>query len=111
MEEHLISVIYNCCFLKCAFLVLSGIGSRVCNPSSLRGLGGLVARCRARRRRVPNPIPLKIPSVLGLLHVKSYVGDQTFSCWCGAEVWRRGTRSGVVLVICPWFRITRSVAK
>ncbi|GBO28066.1 hypothetical protein AVEN_37790-1, partial [Araneus ventricosus] len=35
-----------------------------------------------------NPNPLKIPRVLGLLHVKSYVGGQTSSRWCGAETWR-----------------------
>ncbi|GBM36318.1 hypothetical protein AVEN_212877-1 [Araneus ventricosus] len=27
--------------------------------------------------------------VWGLLHVKSYVAQQTSSRWCGAEVWRR----------------------
>ncbi|GBM32991.1 hypothetical protein AVEN_263486-2-1, partial [Araneus ventricosus] len=28
------------------------------------------------------------PSCIGLLHVKSYVGGQMSSRWCGAEVWR-----------------------
>ncbi|GBL83396.1 hypothetical protein AVEN_110700-1 [Araneus ventricosus] len=40
--------------------------------------------------QVRNPIPLKIRRVWGLLYVKSYVGEQTSSRWCGAEVWRRG---------------------
>ncbi|GFT49360.1 hypothetical protein TNCV_4583291 [Trichonephila clavipes] len=31
--------------------------------------------------------------------------------WCGVVVRRRGASSGVVLVTCPWFKITRSIAK
>ncbi|GBN72142.1 hypothetical protein AVEN_33227-1 [Araneus ventricosus] len=38
------------------------------------------------------------PRVLGLFHVKSYIEGQTSSRWCGAEVWRGATTSGVVLV-------------
>ncbi|GBO16757.1 hypothetical protein AVEN_1244-1 [Araneus ventricosus] len=34
----------------------------------------------------------------GLLHVKSYVGGRMSSRLCGAEVWREGASSGVVLV-------------
>ncbi|GBO41812.1 hypothetical protein AVEN_41427-1, partial [Araneus ventricosus] len=49
--------------------------------------------------QVRNPIPLKIRCVLDLLHVKSYVGCQTSSRWCGAEVWRGGANSGVILGI------------
>ncbi|GBM14754.1 hypothetical protein AVEN_72021-1 [Araneus ventricosus] len=30
---------------------------------------------------------------------------------CGVEVWRGGASSGVVLAICLWFKITRSVSK
>ncbi|GBM06587.1 hypothetical protein AVEN_220029-1 [Araneus ventricosus] len=41
-----------------------------------------------------NPLPLKIRHVLGLLHVKSYIGGKTPSRWCGAEVWRVGACSG-----------------
>ncbi|GBN89201.1 hypothetical protein AVEN_50089-1 [Araneus ventricosus] len=33
------------------------------------------------------------------------------ACWCGAEVWRGGAGSGVVLVICSRFRIMRYVPK
>ncbi|GBN38620.1 hypothetical protein AVEN_168582-1 [Araneus ventricosus] len=32
-------------------------------------------------------IPLKILRVLGLLNVKSYLGGQRSSLWCGAGVW------------------------
>ncbi|GBN23128.1 hypothetical protein AVEN_11665-1 [Araneus ventricosus] len=35
----------------------------------------------------------------GLLYVKLEVGGQTSSRLCGAGIWRRGTSSGVVLVI------------
>ncbi|GBM07825.1 hypothetical protein AVEN_33105-1 [Araneus ventricosus] len=40
--------------------------------------------------QVRNPIPRKSRRVLGLLHVKSNVGEQTFSGLCGAKVWRGG---------------------
>ncbi|GBM11597.1 hypothetical protein AVEN_180147-1 [Araneus ventricosus] len=58
--------------------------------------------------QVRNPIPLKIRRVLGLLHAESYEEGRTFYWWYGAEVWRRGAISDVVLVICPRFKITRS---
>ncbi|GBO15069.1 hypothetical protein AVEN_31490-1 [Araneus ventricosus] len=41
-----------------------------------RGHGGQVERCRPRTRKVPNPIPLNIRLVLGLLQVRSYIGGQ-----------------------------------
>ncbi|GBN23832.1 hypothetical protein AVEN_267269-1 [Araneus ventricosus] len=44
-----------------------------------------------------NQVPLKISRIWGLLHVKSYVGGQTLSCYCGAEVWR-GKASPVVVL-------------
>ncbi|GBM26307.1 hypothetical protein AVEN_66538-1 [Araneus ventricosus] len=47
--------------------------SLVANLRSSRGCCGLVSGCRPQRRRVRNPIPLKIRRVLGLLHVKTYV--------------------------------------
>ncbi|GBO31822.1 hypothetical protein AVEN_246307-1 [Araneus ventricosus] len=53
----------------------------------------------ARGYQVRDPIPLKIRRVWGLLHLKSYVGGQTFSRWCGAEVCTGGTKPGVVLVM------------
>ncbi|GBM00488.1 hypothetical protein AVEN_111720-1 [Araneus ventricosus] len=56
-------------------------------------------------------IPLKIRRVLGLLHVKSYVGGQMSSRWCGVEVWKGGVGSGVVHVIWPRFKITSFVPK
>ncbi|GBL80097.1 hypothetical protein AVEN_172118-1 [Araneus ventricosus] len=59
-----------------------------------RSRGGLMVRNEPRNR-----IPPKIRRVLGLLQVESYVGGQTSSRRCGAEVWRRGASSGVVLVI------------
>ncbi|GFX78609.1 hypothetical protein TNCV_30491 [Trichonephila clavipes] len=43
-------------------------------------------------------------------HVKS-VEAQASSRWCGAEVSRGGSSSGVVLVISLWLKISRSVAK
>ncbi|GFU70276.1 uncharacterized protein TNCV_904181 [Trichonephila clavipes] len=36
---------------------------------------------------------------------------QTSSHWCGVVVRREGARSGVVLLTCPWFKITWSVTK
>ncbi|GBM44634.1 hypothetical protein AVEN_90388-1 [Araneus ventricosus] len=54
-----------------------------------RGRGGLMVRPRLWGRRVPaSRLDLKIRRALGLLHSKSYVGDQTSSRWCGVEVWR-----------------------
>ncbi|GBN43514.1 hypothetical protein AVEN_9096-1 [Araneus ventricosus] len=38
--------------------------------------------------RASKPDSTEDPMLLGLLHVKSYVGRQTPSRWCGAEVWR-----------------------
>ncbi|GBN39599.1 hypothetical protein AVEN_70063-1 [Araneus ventricosus] len=55
-----------------------------------RGHGGLVVRSRLWGWRVLGSKPLKIRRVLGLLHVESYAGGQTYSRWCGAEVWREG---------------------
>ncbi|GBN56006.1 hypothetical protein AVEN_189704-1 [Araneus ventricosus] len=58
--------------------------------NKVRGRRGLVVGSRLwgpEGFRVPNPIPLKIRRVLGLLHVKSYVGeDQTSSLWCSAKI-------------------------
>ncbi|GBM15914.1 hypothetical protein AVEN_131123-1 [Araneus ventricosus] len=63
-------------------------------PIRYIGRSGLVVRSQfgAGAFLVRNPIPLKTCRVLGLLHVKSYVGDQTSSRWCDAEVWTGGGR-------------------
>ncbi|GBN32414.1 hypothetical protein AVEN_169509-1 [Araneus ventricosus] len=53
----------------------------------LVGRGGLVVRCRPWSQRVRNSIPLKIRCVLGLLHVKSYVGIKRPSA---GVVWKFG---------------------
>ncbi|GBN99360.1 hypothetical protein AVEN_237988-1 [Araneus ventricosus] len=57
-------------------------------PVSINDLGGRVGV--VVRFQVRNPIPLKIRRVSGSLHVKSYVGGQTSSRWCGAALWREG---------------------
>ncbi|GBM15815.1 hypothetical protein AVEN_262963-1 [Araneus ventricosus] len=49
----------------------------------------------------------KDQSCSGPVDVTSYIWGQTSSRWCGGEVWRGGASSGVVLVICPWFKMTR----
>ncbi|GBL83416.1 hypothetical protein AVEN_110715-1 [Araneus ventricosus] len=49
---------------------------------------GKVSASESEGLQVRNPIPLKIRSVLGLLHDKSYVGGQTSYRWCGAEIWK-----------------------
>ncbi|GBM91090.1 hypothetical protein AVEN_110575-1 [Araneus ventricosus] len=48
-----------------------------------------------------------------MVHVKSDVVGQMSSRWCDAEVWRGNVcaSSGVVLIISPRFKITRSVPK
>ncbi|GBM36367.1 hypothetical protein AVEN_176062-1 [Araneus ventricosus] len=70
--------------IEVAWPVTAGLGVRV---------------IKAERFHVRNPIPLKIRRVLGLLHVKSYVGGKTSFRWCGAEVWKGADLSGVVHVI------------
>ncbi|GBL86628.1 hypothetical protein AVEN_194871-1 [Araneus ventricosus] len=49
------------------------------------------------RQRVPVSItrfhPRPTESVV-MVHVKSYVLDESFSRWCGAETWREGASSG-----------------
>ncbi|GBN61375.1 hypothetical protein AVEN_37294-1 [Araneus ventricosus] len=54
----------------------------------LRWPSGKVSVLGSEGFQVRNPIPLKLRRLLGLLHAKSYVGGQTSSRWCGAEVWR-----------------------
>ncbi|GBO31595.1 hypothetical protein AVEN_64599-1, partial [Araneus ventricosus] len=63
---------------------------RIIIPHSNGGHGDLMVRSRLWGWRIQalNPIPLKIRCVLGLLHIKSYVGDHNSSL--GAEAWRRG---------------------
>ncbi|GBM08990.1 hypothetical protein AVEN_229031-1 [Araneus ventricosus] len=65
------------------------------------GRCGLVVRSRLWGQKVPGSKPdsTEDPCVLGLFHVKSYVGGQMSSRWCGVEVWRGGASSDVVLVI------------
>ncbi|GBM70148.1 hypothetical protein AVEN_210265-1 [Araneus ventricosus] len=53
----------------------------------------------------------KDPSCIGPVAHPIIVWNQTSSRWCGAEVWRRGASSGVVLVTCQRFNMTRSVPK
>ncbi|GBN77639.1 hypothetical protein AVEN_41979-1 [Araneus ventricosus] len=63
--------------------------------------GGLMVRSRHREKRVPGSNLHSNRSYavyVGMLQAKSYVGGQTSSCWCGAEVWRGAASSGVILV-------------
>ncbi|GBM42021.1 hypothetical protein AVEN_3255-1 [Araneus ventricosus] len=78
-----------------------------------KGRDGLAVRIRLRGRRfqVQNPIPLKTHRIWGILRVESYV---VAKCPSSGVVWKFGegsTSSGVALVICPRFKITRSVPK
>ncbi|GBN20591.1 hypothetical protein AVEN_131535-1 [Araneus ventricosus] len=57
---------------------------------------GLEVRPGLHGRKVPGS---RSAVYTDLLHVKSYVEDQTLSRWCGMEVWREGAISGIVLVI------------
>ncbi|GBO36272.1 hypothetical protein AVEN_216986-1 [Araneus ventricosus] len=68
---------------------------------NLQGRGGLVVRSRLWGRRGPGSKPdsPEDPPCVGMFHVKSYVGGQTSSRWCGVKVWGGGASSGVVLVI------------
>ncbi|GBO34691.1 hypothetical protein AVEN_129132-1 [Araneus ventricosus] len=63
-----------------------------------------VLNCRPRSRRTPGSKPdsTKDPSC---------IRPVASSHWCGAEVWRGGVSLGVVLVIWPRFKMTRSVPK
>ncbi|GBN05018.1 hypothetical protein AVEN_164095-1 [Araneus ventricosus] len=49
---------------------------------------------RLRRRRAPGSKPDSIddPSGIGSLHIKSCVGSQTSSRWCGAKILERGSQ-------------------
>ncbi|GBL98547.1 hypothetical protein AVEN_111655-1 [Araneus ventricosus] len=49
--------------------------------------------------RIETRFLCRTAAYVGLLHVKSYVGGQTCSCWCVVEVWGGSSSSGVVLVI------------
>ncbi|GBO18100.1 hypothetical protein AVEN_46662-1, partial [Araneus ventricosus] len=75
------------------------------------GRGDLVARSRPRDRRAAGPKPdsTEDPSCMVPAARQIIRSGQTPSRWCGAEAWREGASSGVVLVIRPWLKITRSV--
>ncbi|GFW31494.1 uncharacterized protein TNCV_1288411 [Trichonephila clavipes] len=57
-----------------------------------------------------SPVPLKIRRVVERCTL-NLSRDQTSSHWCSVVVRREGTSSGGILVTCPWFKMTRSVAK
>ncbi|GBM84881.1 hypothetical protein AVEN_130537-1 [Araneus ventricosus] len=65
------------------------------------GRGGLVVRSRPRDRRVAGSKPdfTKNPPCMGPAASQIIRSVQTSSRWCGAEAWRGGASSGVVLVI------------
>ncbi|GBN14915.1 hypothetical protein AVEN_79928-1 [Araneus ventricosus] len=60
------------------------------NVFGRRCRGGLAARSRLLGRRDPvlKPDSNKDRREWGLLHVKSNIGCQTFSCWSGEETWK-----------------------
>ncbi|GBL91229.1 hypothetical protein AVEN_195119-1 [Araneus ventricosus] len=68
-----------------------------------RWLSGQVSASELEGFQVRTSIPLKFLRVLGLFHVKSYVGVKRPPAGADAGVWRGGASSGVVLV-----KITRS---
>ncbi|GFX92412.1 uncharacterized protein TNCV_1706881 [Trichonephila clavipes] len=57
-----------------------------------------------------SPVPLKTRRVRERLTL-NLLRAQTSCRWCGVVVRRGDASSGVVLITCPWFKITRSVAK
>ncbi|GBM65430.1 hypothetical protein AVEN_214048-1 [Araneus ventricosus] len=61
----------------------------LCSIRGGEGRDGLVAP-EPESFQVRNPIPQKVCRVLDLLHIKSYVGSQKSTRWCGAEAWRGG---------------------
>ncbi|GBO19437.1 hypothetical protein AVEN_179272-1 [Araneus ventricosus] len=66
-----------------------------------RGRGGLVVRSRPWGRRVAGSKPDSIedPSCIGPVACQIIRRGQTTSRWCGAEAWRGGDSSGVILLI------------
>ncbi|GBN09386.1 hypothetical protein AVEN_177275-1 [Araneus ventricosus] len=79
----------------------------------LEGRGGLVARSRTWGRRAPGSKPdsTEDPPCMGPAARQIIRSGQTPSRWRGVEVWRGGASSGVVLIIRPRLKITRSVPK
>ncbi|GBO46365.1 hypothetical protein AVEN_52945-1, partial [Araneus ventricosus] len=77
------------------------------------GRGGLVVGTRPWGRWVPGSKPdsTEDPQYMGNVAHQIIRNSQTSSRSCFVESWRGGARSGVVLVIGPWFKITRSVPK
>ncbi|GFS85538.1 uncharacterized protein TNCV_2793941 [Trichonephila clavipes] len=57
-----------------------------------------------------SPVPLKTHRV-GKRCTFNLSRTQAPSRWCGVVVRGGGASSDVVFVTCPWFKITRSVAK
>ncbi|GBM41511.1 hypothetical protein AVEN_265729-1 [Araneus ventricosus] len=66
--------------------------------ASSQGGGSVVARCELRRQRVSSSKPdsTEDPSCIGaVLHQIIHRGQR--APWCGAEIWKRGAGSGVVI--------------
>ncbi|GBM27445.1 hypothetical protein AVEN_59902-1 [Araneus ventricosus] len=69
---------------------------------SAPGRGDLLVRSRLRVQKVPGSKhnSNEDPTYVGLLHIKSDLEVQTYSRWCGTEVWRGDASSSVFLIVC-----------